>query len=66
MIIVPADAIAKASTPPFGGQNVGSSGYYLKEDTLVFTATIGGRTIATVEISLKDQGKGCRYGKGTP
>lgn len=33
---------------------VGSSGYYLKEDTLVFTATIGGRTIATVEISLKD------------
>ena len=33
---------------------VGSSSYYLKEDTLVFTATIGGRTIATVEISLKD------------
>ena len=33
---------------------VGSSGYYLKEDTLVFTATMGGRTIATVEISLKD------------
>lgn len=33
---------------------VGSSGYYLKEDTLVFTATMGGRTIATLEISLKD------------
>lgn len=33
---------------------VGSSGYYLKEDTLVFTATMEGRTIATVEISLKD------------
>ena len=33
---------------------VGSSGYYLKEDTLVFTATMRGRTIATVEISLKD------------
>lgn len=33
---------------------VGSSGYYLKEDTLVFAATMGGRTIATVEISLKD------------
>lgn len=33
---------------------VGSSGYYLKADTLVFTATIGGKTIATVEISLKD------------
>lgn len=33
---------------------VGSSRYYLKEDTLVFTATMGGRTIATVEISLKD------------
>ena len=33
---------------------VGSSGYYLKEDTLVFTATMGGRTIATVEISLDD------------
>ena len=33
---------------------VGSSGYYLKEDTLVFTATMGGRIIATVEISLKD------------
>ena len=33
---------------------VGSSSYYLKEDTLVFTATMGGRTIATVEISLKD------------
>ena len=33
---------------------VGASGYYLKEDTLVFTATMGGRTIATVEISLKD------------
>lgn len=33
---------------------VGSSGYYLKEDTLVFTATMGGKTIATVEISLKD------------
>lgn len=33
---------------------VGSSCYYLKEDTLVFTATMGGKTIATVEISLKD------------
>mgnify|MGYP000930649133 FL=1 len=33
---------------------VGSSGYYLKPETLVFTATIGGKTIATVEISLKD------------
>ena len=27
---------------------------YLKADTLVFTATMGGKTIATVEISLKD------------
>ena len=33
---------------------VGSAGYYLKADTLVFTATIEGKTIATVEISLKD------------
>ena len=33
---------------------VGSSGYYLKPETLVFTATMGGKTIATVEISLKD------------
>lgn len=33
---------------------VGSAGYYLKADTLVFTATIGNKTIATVEISLKD------------
>lgn len=33
---------------------VGSAGYYLKDDTLVFTATMGGKTIATVEISLKD------------
>ena len=33
---------------------VGSSGYYLKADTLVFTATMEGKTIATVEISLKD------------
>ena len=33
---------------------VGSSGYYLKENTLVFTATMEGKTIATVEISLKD------------
>lgn len=33
---------------------VGSAGYYLKADTLVFTATMEGRTIATVEISLKD------------
>ena len=33
---------------------VGSAGYYLKADTLVFTATMGGKTIATVEISLKD------------
>ena len=33
---------------------VGSSSYYLKADTLVFTATMGGKTIATVEISLKD------------
>ena len=33
---------------------VGSAGYYLKADTLVFTATKGGKTIATVEISLKD------------
>ena len=33
---------------------VGSSSYYLKADTIVFTATMGGKTIATVEISLKD------------
>lgn len=33
---------------------VGSARYYLKADTLVFTATMGGKTIATVEISLKD------------
>lgn len=33
---------------------VGSSGYYLKPETLVFTATMDGKTIATVEISLKD------------
>lgn len=33
---------------------VGSSRYYLKEDTLVLTAIIGNKTIATVEISLKD------------
>ena len=33
---------------------VGSAGYYLKADTLVFTATMGGKTIATVEISLED------------
>ncbi|MDE6577257.1 MAG: PcfJ domain-containing protein, partial [Muribaculaceae bacterium] len=33
---------------------VGSSSYYLRADTLVFTATMGGKTIATVEISLKD------------
>lgn len=33
---------------------VGSSGYYLKADTLVFTATMEGKTIATVEISQKD------------
>ena len=33
---------------------VGSSSYYLKEDTLVFTAKIKDKTIATIEISLKD------------
>ena len=33
---------------------VGSSSYYLKENTLVFTAKIGYKTIATIEISLKD------------
>ena len=33
---------------------VGSSSYYLKKDTLVFTAKIGNKTIATIEISLKD------------
>ena len=33
---------------------VGSSSYYLKEDTLVFTAQIKDKTIATIEISLKD------------
>lgn len=33
---------------------VGSSRYYLKAETLVFTATMEGKTIATVEISLKD------------
>lgn len=33
---------------------VGSARYYLKADTLVFTATMGGKTIATVEISLDD------------
>lgn len=33
---------------------VGSSSYYLKKDSLVFTAKIGRKTIATVEISLKD------------
>lgn len=33
---------------------VGSSSYYLRKDSLVFTAKIGNKTIATVEISLKD------------
>lgn len=33
---------------------VGSARYYLKADTLVFTATMNGKTIATVEISLND------------
>ena len=33
---------------------VGTSKYFLKADTLVLTATMGGKTIATVEISLKD------------
>ena len=33
---------------------VGTARYYLKADTLVFTATMKGKTIATVEISLKD------------
>lgn len=33
---------------------VGSSRYYLKEDTLVLTAIIGNKTVATVEISLTD------------
>ncbi|WP_289705767.1 PcfJ domain-containing protein, partial [Bacteroides acidifaciens] len=33
---------------------VGSSSYYLKENTLVFTAKIKDKTIATIEISLKD------------
>jgi hypothetical protein len=33
---------------------VGSAGYYLKENSLVFTAKIKGQTIATIEISLKD------------
>ncbi len=33
---------------------VGSSSYYLKKDSLVFTAKIGNKTIATIEISLKD------------
>ena len=33
---------------------VGSARYYLKADTLVFTATMEGKTIATVEISLND------------
>lgn len=33
---------------------VGSAGYYLKADTLVFTATMGDKTIATIEISLED------------
>ena len=33
---------------------VGTSKYFLKADTLVFTATMGSKTIATVEISLND------------
>lgn len=33
---------------------VGTAKYLLKADTLVFTATMNGKTIATVEISLKD------------
>ena len=33
---------------------VGSARYFLKADTLVFTATMEGKTIATVEISLND------------
>ncbi len=33
---------------------VGTARYYLKADTLVFTATMNGKTIATVEISLND------------
>ncbi|WP_303032553.1 PcfJ domain-containing protein, partial [uncultured Duncaniella sp.] len=30
------------------------AGYYLKENSLVFTAKIKGQTIATIEISLSD------------
>ena len=33
---------------------VGSARYYLKENSLVFTAKIKGQTIATIEISLSD------------
>ena len=33
---------------------VGSARYYLKENSLVLTATIKGQTIATIEISLSD------------
>ena len=33
---------------------VASARYYLKENSLVFTATIKGQTIATIEISLSD------------
>ena len=33
---------------------VGSARYFLKADTLVFTATMDGKTIATLEISLND------------
>ena len=33
---------------------VGSARYFLQADTLVFTATMEGKTIATVEISLSD------------
>jgi len=32
----------------------GSSAYYLKPETLVLTAKIGNKTIATIEISLQD------------
>ncbi len=33
---------------------VGTARYYLKANTLVFTATMKGKTIATVEIALND------------
>lgn len=38
----------------YWGYYVSTSKYFRKADSLMFTATMGGKTIATVEISLND------------